>query len=77
MQSQKYFLDILQCSDVDFLWSKTRSGHSDVFCKKGVLRNFTKFTGKHLCKSFFFNKVAGLRPDTDDRGVFLWILWNF
>ena len=22
---------------------------SEVFCKKGVLRNFTKFTGKHLC----------------------------
>ena len=31
-----------------------------MFCKKGVLRNFAKFTGKHLCQSFFFNKVAGL-----------------
>ena len=29
--------------------------------EKGVLRNFTKFTGKHLCQSLFFNKVAGLR----------------
>ena len=28
--------------------------------KTGVLRNFTKFTGKHLCQSLFFNKVAGL-----------------
>ena len=28
--------------------------------KKGVLRNLTKFTGKHLCQSLFFNKVAGL-----------------
>ena len=26
--------------------------------KKGVLRNFTKFTGKHLCQSVFFNKVV-------------------
>ena len=26
--------------------------------KKGVLRNFTKFTRKHLCRSLFFNKVA-------------------
>ena len=26
---------------------------------KGVLRNFAKFTGKHLCQSLFFNKVAG------------------
>ena len=33
-----------------------------VFCKKGVLRNFAKFTGKYLSQSFFFNKVAGLRP---------------
>ena len=32
--------------------------------KKGVLRNFTKFTGKHLCQSLLFNKVAGLRPAT-------------
>ena len=36
----------------------------EVFCKKGVLRNFTKFTGKHLYQSLFFNKVAG-RPATN------------
>ena len=36
----------------------------EVFCKKDVLRTFTKFTGKHLCKSLFFNKIAGLRPAT-------------
>ena len=29
--------------------------------KKADLRNFAKFTGKHLCQSLFFNKVAGLR----------------
>ena len=29
---------------------------------RGVLRNFAKFTGKHLCQSLYFNKVAGLRP---------------
>ena len=34
----------------------------EVFCKKGVLKIFAKFTGKHLCKSLFFNKVAGLWP---------------
>ena len=32
--------------------------------KKGVLRNFAKFTGKHLCQSPFFNKVASLTPAT-------------
>ena len=31
----------------------------EVFCKKGVLRDFAKFTRKHLCQSLFFNKVAG------------------
>ena len=29
--------------------------------KKGALRNFAKFTGKHLCQRLFFNKVAGRR----------------
>ena len=27
---------------------------------ESVLRNFEKFTGKHLCQSLFFNEVAGL-----------------
>ena len=36
------------------------SSRPKVFCKKDVLRNFTKSTGKHLCQSLFFNKVAGL-----------------
>ena len=31
--------------------------------KKGVLKNFAKFTGKHLCQRLFFNEVAGLRPE--------------
>ena len=39
-----------------------RSSRSEVFCKKGVVRNFEKFIGKHLCQSLLFNKVAGLRP---------------
>ena len=30
-----------------------------MFCKKGVLKDFAKFTGKYLCQSLFFNKVAG------------------
>ena len=30
------------------------------YIKKGVYKNFTKFTGKHLCQSLFFNKVATL-----------------
>ena len=38
-----------------------RSCRPKVFCKKDILRNFAKFTGKHLCQSLFFNKAAGLR----------------
>ena len=40
--------------------SKGRSSRTEVFCEKGFLGNLTKFTGKHLCQSLFFNKVAGL-----------------
>ena len=36
-----------------------RRSHPEVFCGKGVLRNFAKVTGKHLFQSLFFNKVAG------------------
>ena len=41
---------------------KHRSSRPEVFCKKGFFRSFEKLTGKHLCQSLFFNKVAGLRP---------------
>ena len=34
-----------------------RGSLPEVFCEKGVLRNFAKFIGKHLCQSLFFNKV--------------------
>ena len=42
----------------------SRSSHQRCSVKNGAIRNFTKFTGKHLCQSFFFNKVAGLSPST-------------
>ena len=35
------------------------SSRPEVFCKKVVLKNFAKFTGKHLCQSLLFNKVSG------------------
>ena len=35
----------------------SRSSHAEVFCKKGVLKNFANFTVKHLCWRLFFNKV--------------------
>ena len=43
---------------------KSRSSHQRCFVRKGILRNFEKLTGKHMCQSLFFNKVAGLRAAT-------------
>ena len=40
--------------------ARNRSSRPEVFCKKGVLRNFAKFKGKHLSQRLFFNTVAGL-----------------
>ena len=59
-----------------------RSSHRRCSVKNGVVRNFSKFTGKHSCQSLFFNKVAGLRPSTWLKKslwhrCFLWILRNF
>ena len=56
-----------------FNWSqlfRDRSSRPEVFCKKGVLKNFEKFTGNHLCQSLFFNKVAGLAKDAFSRTHF-------
>ena len=38
-----------------------RSSNQRCSVSKGVVRNFAKFSGKHLCQSLFFNKFAGLR----------------
>ena len=62
---------LLFCNDMSHGWrcttlkvfnhqSSSRSSRPEVFSKKGVLRNFAKFAGKHLCQRLFFNKVAGL-----------------
>ena len=45
---------------------KSRNSRWRCSIKKGVLKNFAKFAGKHLCHSLFFNKLAGFRP-----GIFL------
>ena len=40
-----------------------------MFCRKGILINFVKFTGKHLWQSHFLRKKRD-----SDTGAFLWIL---
>ena len=37
-----------------------RSSHQRCSIKKSFLKDFTKFTGKHLCQSSFFIKVSGV-----------------
>ena len=41
----------------------TRSSRLEVSCKTIVVRNFAKFTGKHLFQSLFFNKIPGLMQE--------------
>ena len=52
--------------------TNNRSSCPELFCKKGVLRNFAKFIGKHLCQSFFFNKVAGFSNNL----IYFGTMWN-
>ena len=39
---------------------KEQKQSSDVFCKKGVYKNFANCTGKRLYQSLFLNKNADL-----------------
>ena len=56
--------------------------HRRCSMKNCVVESFAKFTGKRLCQSLLFNKVADLWPVTFNKrdsgtSVFLWILQNF
>ena len=71
-------------SDVED-WSRFLLDHQkqllEMLNKKGILKNLTKFTGKHQCQSLFLNKVTGLvrnfiKKRDGDTGIFLWILRN-
>ena len=50
---------VIRCS-VSFMLSDLRSNRPEVFSEKGVIKNFTKFTGKHLCQILFFFRPATL-----------------
>ena len=53
----------------------SRTSSSQTFFKIGVLKNFVIFTGKHLCWSLVFDKVAGVFKF--QHRCFLWILRTF
>ena len=46
---------------------------SEVFCKKGILKTFVNFTGKHLCWSIFLIKLQAIKK----RGFKTGVLQNF
>ena len=56
--SWRWKIDIRFCMPYSMM-SLFRSSRPNGFCKKGVLRNFAKFTEKSLSQSLFFNKVVG------------------
>ena len=55
---------IRKLSSKESMMEPLRSSHRRCSVRKGVLRNFGKFTEKYLCQRLFFNKVAGLKPAT-------------
>ena len=64
------FRELVTCNIKAFVFLET------VAFQKGMLKNLTKFTGKHLCRSLFFNEVAGLKK-RHWHSCFPRILWNF
>ena len=65
-ESHLTFLSPMICSNTTMIiislgqmkQSNCRSSCPEVFCKKGVLRNFEKFTRKHLYQRLFLNKES-------------------
>ena len=60
---QQMFLKRCDSSSQSLNAINHRISRPEVFCQKDVLRDFAKFTGKHLCQSLFLIKL----PQT----------WNF
>ena len=64
----KFMITQLNCSFQGYcpklLFIKSTEAVARRYSVRGVLKNFEKLTGRHLCQILFFNKVAGLRPAT-------------
>ena len=72
---------IQRCSIKEVIWKtsqnsqiNTRSSHPEVFLSKDVLKNFAKFTDKHLCRSLFLMKLqaGNLKLSETATGDVLW-----
>ena len=51
----------LKLLEMSWIYCYAQKQSPEVSRKKGVLRNFTKFTGKHLCQSLFFRPATLLK----------------
>ena len=82
----KLFYDWITCtvvvlldyclSEQDVVFTKTKSSRQEVFCKNGVLKNFEKFIGKHLC-GISFNEVTGVISIPLENIRKLKVFWRF
>ena len=60
---QTYFYHS-HCHKINYKHNHNRSSNRRCSVRKAVLRNFAKFTGKHLCQSLSIHKIAEVRPAT-------------
>ena len=77
------FVNIVVGIKIIFLWKclsncevSFQKQPPEVFCEKSILKNFTKFKGKHLCWSLFLINLHASSPATllkrdSNTGVFL------
>ena len=56
---QKWFL-LVHRVEKNSKMNKTIEKRPEVFCKKGIFKNFAKFTGKHLCWRLFKKELQVL-----------------
>ena len=55
---------------INVLLSKGRSSRPEMFCKNGVIKNLTKFTGKHIWHSLFLIIFSQLYQKRDSAQLF-------
>ena len=75
-----YFIQFLHKICIEKMY--TSSSRSQMFFKTIVLKIVLMLKGEHLCWSFLFNKIEGLKACNllkrdSNRGASLWILRNF
>ena len=59
IEDHSFLCNCKEKAKIQFQWT-LRSSHQRCSMRKSVLRNFAKFTRKHLCQSFFLIKFQTL-----------------